>query len=230
MSKVFSFNDTKGIVFGSNGGIGKALCDLLKKRYPSIELIEIKGRDTDNLSESFLEKLSTKHKDLNFIINTIGQLNSLDKAPERSLRSLNLENLLDTFKVNALYSALIAKHFQRNFSNQKISLFSVLSAMVGSINDNKLGGWYGYRSSKAALNMLLKNISIEYSRINPKTIVNALHPGTTLTNFSKDYISNLKHDVLSPTQTAENLISFWEKLELKNSGEFFHCNGKMLEW
>ncbi len=111
------------------------------------------------------------------------------------------------------------------------SIFASISAKVGSIEDNRLGGWYGYRASKAALNMFLKTIAIEYSRRCPKTIVVALHPGTTDTRLSQPFQKNVPPEKLFPvSKTVNLLLEVLAGLKLADSGEFFSWDGSRLPW
>jgi NAD(P)-dependent dehydrogenase (short-subunit alcohol dehydrogenase family) len=153
-------------------------------------------------------------------------------SPEKSLKQIEPENLIYSFQVNSIGAVLLAKHLMPLFKNTtQRSIFACISAKVGSIGDNRLGGWYGYRASKAALNMLLKNTAIEYSRRCPKTIVVALHPGTTDTRLSKPFQKNVPEEKLFPVEHTVKLLSgVIANLELQDSGEFFAWDGSKLPW
>jgi len=133
--------------------------------------------------------------------------------------------------VNSIGAVLLAKHLMPLLRHKEGSIFASISAKVGSIGDNRLGGWYGYRASKAALNMFLKTISIEYSRRCPKTIVVALHPGTTDTRLSQPFQKNVPPGKLFPVEKTVNLLlDVLASLKLADSGEFFSWDGSRLPW
>ena len=152
-------------------------------------------------------------------------------SPEKSLRQIEPEKLLYLFQVNSIGAVLLAKHLMPLFNKKEPSVFASISAKVGSIGDNRLGGWYGYRASKAALNMFLKTTAIEYSRRCPKTIVVALHPGTTDTRLSQPFQKNVPPGKLFPVEHTVDLLSqVISGLEIKDSGEFFSWDGTQLPW
>jgi NAD(P)-dependent dehydrogenase (short-subunit alcohol dehydrogenase family) len=111
-----------------------------------------------------------------------------------------------------------------------LSVFATISAKVGSISDNRLGGWYAYRASKAALNMFIKNIAIEFARNKKKIILLSLHPGTTKTELSEPFTKNTKYQLHTPIETAKNLLSVIENKTLDDSGKFFSWDGEELPW
>lgn len=168
---------------------------------------------------------------LHLVIYCVGVLHQENLSPEKSLRQINAENLIYSFQVNSIGAVLLAKHLMPLFKKTEKSIFACISAKVGSIGDNRLGGWYGYRASKAALNMFLKTTAIEYSRRCPKTIVVALHPGTTDTQLSQPFQKNVPPGKLFPVAKTVNLLSqVIANLEQKDSGEFFSWDGSQLPW
>ena len=168
---------------------------------------------------------------IHLVLHCVGILHEQNLSPEKSLRHVNSENLLRSFQVNSVSAALVAKHIAPLFDRNKRGIFACVSAKVGSIGDNRLGGWYGYRASKAALNMFVKTISIEYRRRCPQTIVVALHPGTTDTKLSEPFQHNVPPAQLFSVEHTVNLLSeVLGKLELKDSGEFYSWNGNKLPW
>ena len=168
---------------------------------------------------------------LHLVIYCVGVLHEGNLAPEKSLRQIDSQNLLYSFQVNSIGAVLFAKHLMPLFKKTDKSIFACISAKVGSIGDNRLGGWYGYRASKAALNMFLKTTAIEYSRRCPKTIVVALHPGTTDTRLSQPFQKNVPPGKLFPvTKTVDLLSQVISKLEQQDSGEFFSWDGTKLPW
>ncbi len=135
------------------------------------------------------------------------------------------------FQVNSIGAILLAKHLLPLFKHGDRSVFATISAKVGSIGDNQLGGWYGYRASKAALNMLMKTASIEYGRTCPQAIVVTLHPGTTDTRLSLPFQGNVPPEKLfSVERTVTQLLTVIEQLEDSDSGQFFSWDGSRLPW
>ena len=168
---------------------------------------------------------------LHLVIYCVGVLHGKNLAPEKSLRQIDSEKLIYSFQVNSIGAVLLAKHLMPLFRKSDHSIFASISAKVGSIGDNRLGGWYGYRASKAALNMFLKTTAIEYSRRCPKTIVVALHPGTTDTRLSQPFQKNVPPGKLFPVEKTVNLLSqVITGLSIKDSGEFFSWDGSQLPW
>ena len=165
------------------------------------------------------------------VIYCVGVLHNQNLSPEKSLRQINPENLIYSFQVNSIGAVLLAKHLMPLFNKTERSIFASISAKVGSIGDNRLGGWYGYRASKAALNMFLKTTAIEYNRRCPKTIVVALHPGTTDTRLFQPFQKNVPTGKLFPVEKTVHLLSqVISNLEQKDSGEFFSWDGSQLPW
>jgi NAD(P)-dependent dehydrogenase (short-subunit alcohol dehydrogenase family) len=168
---------------------------------------------------------------LHFAINCVGLLHDSTLQPEKSLRQINSENLMRYFQVNSIGAVLLAKHLLPLFQHNQRSIFATISAKVGSIGDNQLGGWYGYRASKAALNMLMKTVAIEYPRKGSKAIVVTLHPGTTDTRLSKPFQRNVPPEKLFPIEkTVSQLWTVLENLEQTDTGEFFSWDGTRLPW
>jgi NAD(P)-dependent dehydrogenase (short-subunit alcohol dehydrogenase family) len=168
---------------------------------------------------------------LHLVINCVGILHDDNLQPEKSLRQVNSENLLRYFQVNSIAALLLAKHLQPLFRHGEPAGFATISAKVGSIGDNHLGGWYGYRASKAALNMFLRTVAIEYQRTCPRTIVVMLHPGTTDTRLSKPFQKNVPPEKLfSVDRTVTQLWTVLENLQESDSGKFFAWDGSELPW
>ena len=152
-------------------------------------------------------------------------------SPEKSMRSLSLEALTTLFAVNAAGPALVAKHLLPLTPRHQPSLFAALSARVGSIGDNELGGWYGYRASKAALNMLIRTLAIEHRRTRPLGVCVALHPGTVDTALSKPFRSGVPDGRLFSTeQSAATLLRVIEELGPEASGGFYAWDGSPIPW
>lgn len=206
--------------------------ELLKIQEQKDSLVCLPMDITDESSISLaITQISRQAKKIHLVIYCVGILHDGDFQPEKSLRQIDSENLIRYFQVNSIGAVLLAKHIMPLLRHSDNSLFAAISAKVGSIGDNRLGGWYGYRASKAALNMFLKTISIEYSRRCRKTIVVALHPGTTDTELSQPFQTNVPPGKLFPvSKTVNQLLEVMKNLQLKDSGEFFSWDGSPLPW
>ncbi|MBI4785164.1 MAG: SDR family NAD(P)-dependent oxidoreductase [Oscillatoriophycideae cyanobacterium NC_groundwater_1537_Pr4_S-0.65um_50_18] len=176
-------------------------------------------------------KIRSEVKALHTVINCVGILHEGTMQPEKSLRQINTEQLLRYFQVNSIGAVLLAKQMQPLLKHSDRAIFATISAKVGSIGDNHLGGWYGYRASKAALNMLMKTTAIEYKRTCPRAIVVTLHPGTTDTQLSQPFQRNVPPEKLfSVDRTVQQLLAVIDRLQESDSGEFFSWNGDRLPW
>ncbi|MEA5466172.1 SDR family NAD(P)-dependent oxidoreductase [Leptothoe sp. PORK10 BA2] len=168
---------------------------------------------------------------LHFAINCVGFLHDGAITPEKALRQLNPEHLMRYFQVNSIGAALLAKHLQPLLNHKQPNIFATISAKVGSIEDNRLGGWYGYRASKAALNMFLKTAAIEYGRRCPATAIVMLHPGTTDTRLSEPFQRGVPPEKLFPVEkTVSLLMDVLSHITLDDNGSFFSWDGSPLPW
>ena len=178
-----------------------------------------------------VQKIQAKTSALHDVINCVGVLHNDTMQPEKSLRQLNTDQLLHYFQVNSIGAVLLAKHIQPLLKHRDRALFATISAKVGSIGDNQLGGWYGYRASKAALNMFMRTVALEYKRTCPRAIVVNLHPGTTDTELSRPFQRNVPPEKLfSVERTVQQLLTVMDGLQESDSGEFFSWNGDRLPW
>jgi NAD(P)-dependent dehydrogenase (short-subunit alcohol dehydrogenase family) len=187
---------------------------------------------TDELQiAEVIQKIRADVAQLHLVINCVGILHDSSLQPEKSLKQITSENLMRYFQVNSIGSVLLAKHLLPLLRHKERSVFASISAKIGSIGDNQLGGWYGYRASKAALNMFLRTVAIEYGRTSPKTIVVSLHPGTTDTRLSKPFQANVTPEKLfSVERTVTQLLGVIEHLQDNDSGKFFSWDGSQLPW
>ena len=232
------------VVFGATGGIGKAIVDNLSQNS-NVESIFAVSRSVNYLS---FQKVTTLHANIcneedilhvaDTIRSSVGELHIVLIAtgilhegnrikPEKSWRALNTNSFETIFQVNTFGPALIAKHFLPLLAKKRKSVFAALSARVGSIEDNHLGGWYAYRASKAALNMLIRTLSIELSRVNPYALCVGLHPGTVDTLLSKPYQSSVSEDsIFSAHHSGKCLLKVLNNLQIRHSGRTFAWDGK----
>lgn len=141
--------------------------------------------------------------------------------------ALSAEEMANLFAVNTIGPALLLKHAKRLLPRDRRAVFAALSARVGSIGDNGLGGWYSYRASKAALNQVIRTASIELKRTHKNLVCAALHPGTVATEFTQNYP---QHKTVLPEQAAINLLNVIDNLTSDDSGQFFDWAGKKVPW
>ena len=225
----------RAIIIGGNGGIGSALVGELTKRNQYSAIIAL-SRSSDppvNLfDESSIEQAAShfSHAGVSpsLVVVATGVLHKDGKGPEKALRELDSEWMVENYRLNAVGPALIAKHFLPLMPRQDRICFAVLSARVGSISDNNLGGWHSYRASKAALNMLVRNISVEWQRKNPQAIVVGLHPGTVETPLSGPFRGNPAHERFAPAKAAGQLLDVLEGLIPEQSGQLFAYDGTII--
>ena len=213
-----------------NSDTASELLDLERQYGDRLKCLQVDITDESQIAAATKE-IQNSVKQLHLAIYCVGVLHDRQISPEKSLRQIEPEKLIYSFQVNSIGAVLLAKHLMPLFNKKERSIFASISAKVGSIGDNRLGGWYGYRASKAALNMFLKTTAIEYSRRCPKTIVVALHPGTTDTRLSQPFQKNVPPGKLFPVEHTVNLLSkVISGLEIKDSGEFFSWDGTRLPW
>jgi len=178
-----------------------------------------------------IAKLSAATNRLHLAVNCAGLLHDEAIQPEKSLRQLDSDRLLHYFATNSIPIALLGKHLLPLLKHDERSIFASITAKVGSIGDNRIGGWYGYRASKAAGNMFVRTLAIEYRRRSPRTIVVALHPGTTDTPLSKPFQSNVPPEKLFSVEYAvAKMQAVIDGLDSDDSGEFFSWDGSRLPW
>ena len=210
-----------------------AMADLsqLKQEYP--EKLALLSLDITQESQvaAIAKSISEEVKRLHLVINCVGILHDGDFQPEKSLRQIQPNNLLRYFEINSIGAILLVKHLLPLLKHPERSILATISAKIGSIGDNQIGGWYGYRASKAALNMFLRTAAIEYKRTSPQTIMVMLHPGTTDTELSKPFQRNVPPEKLfDRDRTVTQLLAVLDQLTEKDSGEFFSWDGSRLPW
>ncbi|WP_312936376.1 SDR family NAD(P)-dependent oxidoreductase [Pseudomonas sp.] len=243
------------LIAGASQGIGLALCRLLLERGDVARVWAVSRQasrsaalqvladrygprvirlDCDARDESALAAVAaavTEHSaHLNLVVCTLGILHQQGARAEKSLAQLDLAGLQATFNSNAFAPILLLKHLLPLLRKHPAT-FAALSARVGSIDDNHLGGWYSYRASKAALNQLLRSASIELKRLNPQATVLSLHPGTTDTALSAPFQSNVPAEQLfTPAYTAQRLLERIAEHGPEDSGSFWAWDGQRIEW
>ena len=240
-------NDTiDAIVIGGNGGIGNALVKKLSqlneigsvyccsRKKPNGLPSEANWIPFDITSENSIIEASQNIKrqcqNVRLIIIASGILyDKYANMPEKSLKDINADYFFEVFKVNTLGPILTAKHFTSIFEKQNKTIMCILSARVGSIEDNNLGGWYSYRSSKSAVNMMAKSLSIEMKRKNGDSITALIHPGTVDTALSKPFQSSVaKNKLFTTDKAAESILSVIGGWNNESNGGFFAWNGQKI--
>ena len=193
------------------------------KKIQSIEFDYSKEDTFENLDEIFqLESVST-------IIIATGILHTDEIKPEKSLDVINSEGLKKIFQVNVFGPILLVKNLLPLIKKSQGVKIVFLTARVGSISDNELGGWYSYRSSKSALNMMISNLSIELQRANKEHIVIGIHPGTVKSHLSEPFLRHVKHNIFSPRESVELMSQVISNISQKDSGKCFDFSGKVIE-
>lgn len=221
------------VVIGASGGIGAALVEALEEEgTPVLGFARAFTGDrhidlTDAATIAAAAATIAKEPAPELVIVATGLLHEGGHGPEKALRDLDPDWLARTYQVNAIGPALVAKHLLPLMPRAGRSVFAALSARVGSISDNSLGGWYGYRASKAALNQLVRTLAIEDRRRNPRGIVVALHPGTVDTDLSRPFQGNVQPGRLfTPARAAVQLLDVLDGLKVPDSGRLFDWEGK----
>ncbi|MBD3754638.1 MAG: SDR family NAD(P)-dependent oxidoreductase [Gammaproteobacteria bacterium] len=232
----------RAVLFGSSGGIGSALLEKLAEdqrcskvyagsrtgkaaRGARVVPFRFDLQDEGSIVEAAAMLDENGPGDL--VIVSTGLLHDEAVSPEKSLRQIDQDVLRRVFDINTIGPALIAKHFLPRLSRPGKSVFAVLSARVGSVSDNRLGGWHAYRSSKAALHMPVRNFAIELGRTHPNAVCVGLHPGTVDTPLSKPFQRSLGPDRLfAPSDTADRLIAVLDGLNPGQSGRIFAWDGE----
>jgi len=224
------------IVVGSSGGIGSALLARLSAQHRFSAVLGLGRRSLPPLDLTDEDSIvaAVRHvaglgTDVRLVIDASGILHEEGLSPEKTWRDLDPAQLARAFAVNAIGPALLMKHFLPLLPRQGRSVFATLSARVGSIGDNRLGGWYGYRASKAALNQLVRTAAIELGRRQPAALCVALHPGTVATSLSLPFVK-AGLDVQTPDQAAGRLIDVIDRLPPGSSGGFFDHRGDPVPW
>ncbi|MDA0239084.1 MAG: SDR family NAD(P)-dependent oxidoreductase [Proteobacteria bacterium] len=235
--------DLNVAVIGASGGIGRAMVASLARQASVKRVFALSRRDDEavdpkvtslpiditieNSIEMAAHAISAEVPSLDLVFVSTGLLHDGEQLkPEKSWRALNLDALETAFRVNAGGPALVGKHFLPLLHKERKAVFAALSARVGSIEDNQLGGWHSYRASKAALNMLIRTLAIELTHRNPSAICVGLHPGTVDTCLSAPFKRGVPADKLfSPAQATGHLLGVLDGLKPEDSGNQFAWDG-----
>jgi NAD(P)-dependent dehydrogenase (short-subunit alcohol dehydrogenase family) len=220
-------------VIGASGGIGQAMVQHLTNAPHCAEVVGLHRQSepridfNDEVSIGSAADALRHSGKFHLIINAAGLLHSTAFMPEKKLGDLSYAQLEATFRVNTFGPALVLRHFASLLATDR-AVLALISAKVGSIEDNRLGGWYSYRASKAALNMLLKTAAIELKRSNPSAVLVSLHPGTINTGLSKPF----KGEQIgrTPQNAASDMLQALNQLTPLDTGSFVAYNGERLPW
>lgn len=218
----------RALVVGSSGGIGGALVEALRRRGEVVGLSR-RAHGLDITDEaSVAAALGALSGPFDLVVVATGALVLDGLGPEKSLKAVTAETLAAQFAINAIGPALVMKHALRLLPRDRVARLAVLSARVGSIGDNALGGWYGYRAAKAALNQVLRTAAIEAARTHPQSVLVALHPGTVATGLAP--LQRAGHPAVPAKAAAANLLAVLDGLGPADSGGFFDWQGKVVPW
>jgi len=216
------------LIIGASGGIGAALAAEAAARGATVTTLSRKADGMDLTDEaSIAHHLGRLEGPFELIFVATGALVIDGQGPEKSLRALNGPAMAAQFATNAIGPALVLKHALRLLPRDRRAVFAALSARVGSIGDNGLGGWHSYRAAKAALNMLIRGGAIELGRSHRQAIAVCLHPGTVATRFTAGFP---EHDKVTPEVAAANLLDVVAGLTVDQSGGFLDFAGRPIEW
>jgi NAD(P)-dependent dehydrogenase (short-subunit alcohol dehydrogenase family) len=219
----------KTLIIGASGGIGRALCAACAARGEAVTPLSRSGDGFDITDpESVAAHLGALEGPFTRIVVATGALEIGGARPEKTIKAIDRDAMMDQFALNAVGPALVLAQAHRLLPREGRSLLAVLSARVGSIGDNRIGGWISYRSAKAAVNQVVHTTAIELSRSHREALCVALHPGTVATPFTEKYLG--RHPAVAPEEAARNLLRVMDGLGPVDSGGFFDWAGKAVPW
>jgi len=225
----------QALVIGASGGIGAAVAQRIESDSRCGQVMRLSRSNDAGFDITDEESVAAQARSLRrqnhtfaLIFDATGALDIGGHGPEKSLSRLDPAVLAEAFAVNCLGPALLLKHFAPLLVRDGKCIFASLSARVGSIGDNRLGGWYSYRASKAALNQILRTAAVEIARKRPEAVVAALHPGTVRTSLTEAYAGG--RSTFSPADSAAKLLAVLDQLDASRSGGFFAYDGSAIPW
>ena len=219
----------KVLILGASGGIGQAVAQVCAARGDVVTGLSRSGDGFDiTAAESVTQHLEAAPGPFDLVLVATGALKIGGAAPEKTIKGLDPQAMLDQFALNTVGPALVLSHAARLLPRDRQAKIAVLSARVGSIGDNRVGGWISYRSAKAAVNQVVRTAAIELSRSHKHATCVSLHPGTVQTAFTRKYLG--RHPSVTPAEAAENLIRVIDGLRPEQTGRFFDWAGKEVPW
>lgn len=219
----------RALVIGASGGIGSALAQALDAQGWRVTSLSRRQNELDVTEEgSVAGLLGALDGPFQRVLIATGALEIDGAQPEKALKQLDPAVMAAQFALNTIGPALVMKHAVRLLPRDAPAVMAALSARVGSIGDNRAGGWHSYRAAKAALNQIIRGAAIELGRTHRQTICVALHPGTVATPFTAKYLG--RHPAVPPAQAAQNLLGVIDSLTPGHSGRFFDWAGKEIAW
>lgn len=222
-------NWKNALIIGASGGIGAALCAVLKASGTAVTELSRSVDGLDVTDETSVDRvLGALDQTYDLVIVTTGALEIDGAKPEKSLKQLSANAMMDQFALSAVGPAMILRHAARLLDRKSPAHIAVLSARVGSIGDNTLGGWYSYRAAKAAVNQIVHTSAIELARTHKSLACVALHPGTVQTAFTEKYVA--RHASVPAPEAAENLLGVLGALDSSHTGQFFDWAGERVPW
>ncbi|HAW46473.1 MAG TPA: C factor, cell signaling protein [Roseovarius sp.] len=217
------------LIIGASGGIGAAVAQALGARGVAVTGLSRSGDGLDVTDEgSVRAALARLSGPYDLILVATGALEIGGARPEKALKQVTAQAMVDQFVLNCVGPSLVLKHAVDLLPRDRRSVFAALSARVGSIGDNGFGGWYSYRTAKAALNQMIHTGAIELARSHREAVCVALHPGTVATPFTEKYLG--RHPSVPPEEAAQNLLAVIGDLGPGDSGQFFDWQGKPVPW
>jgi NAD(P)-dependent dehydrogenase (short-subunit alcohol dehydrogenase family) len=218
----------KTLILGSSGGIGSALAAACTARGEAVTGLSRSQDGFDITDEASVSRHLEQLGSFDRVIVATGALEIAGAEPEKTIKAISARSMADQFALNTIGPALVLSHAHRLLPREGRAVFAVLSARVGSIGDNRIGGWISYRSAKAAVNQVVHTAAIELGRTHKDAVIVALHPGTVATAFTEKYLG--RHPAVQPQEAARNLLSVMDGLDPRQSGRFFDWAGKEVPW
>lgn len=219
----------RALVIGASGGIGSAVCQQLQLNGWDVTRLSrsVDGFDVGNAA-SVQRGLGRLEGPFDLVFVAVGILAPLWGTPEKTIAAVKHDDMARVFQVNTIGPALVLSKVAPLLPKDRRAVVAVLSARVGSIGDNQIGGWYSYRASKAALNQIVHGAAIELGRSHKQSVCIALHPGTVETPFTANYAG--RHQTVPATEAARNLLGVIDALTPEQTGGFYDYAGKEIVW
>lgn len=217
------------LIIGASGGIGSALAAQYEGAGAKVTGLSRRADGLDLTDEASVERvMAAQAGPFDLVVVATGALEINGAEPEKAMKAVTQRAMMDQFALNAVGPALVLRHAARLLPRKGRSVFAVLSARVGSIGDNRMGGWVSYRAAKAAVNQIVHTSAIELARTHKEAVCVALHPGTVATPFTQKYLG--RHPSVPATEAAENLARVIGGLGPQDTGRFYDWAGKEVAW